>query len=72
MALIIGIYLGRKSAHDVIILRRESAQQLGRVFRFGSTPSGLEELFARIHAVRQEEEPTSPLSSTRRARRGFP
>jgi len=57
MALIIGIDLGRKSAHDVIILRRESAQQLGRVFRFGSTPSGLEELFARIHAVRQEEEP---------------
>jgi transposase len=56
MALIVGIDLGRKSAHDVIVLRRESAQQLGRVFRFDSTPSGIETLFKRIAAVHQEEE----------------
>ena len=56
MALIVGIDLGRKSAHDVIVLRRESAQQLGRSFRIHSTPSGLEDLFARLEAVRQEEE----------------
>ena len=57
MALIVGIDLGRKSAHDVIILRRESAQQLGRSFRFPSTPEGIETLFTRIDAVRQTEEP---------------
>ena len=56
MALIVGIDLGRKSAHDVIILRRESALQLGRAFRFHSTPSGIETLFSHIKSVRQEEE----------------
>ncbi len=56
MALIVGIDLGRKSAHDVIVLRRESAQQLGRAFRFDSTPSGIETLFRRIAAVHQAEE----------------
>ena len=38
MALIVGIDLGRKSAHDVSILRQENAEQLGRTFRFYSTP----------------------------------
>ncbi|NKB69632.1 MAG: IS110 family transposase [Candidatus Latescibacteria bacterium] len=57
MALIVGIDLGRKSAQDAVVLRRESAQQLGRVFRFGSTPSGIETLFTRIDAICQEEEP---------------
>ncbi|NKB65939.1 MAG: transposase [Candidatus Latescibacteria bacterium] len=56
MALIVGIDLGRKSAHDVILLRRESAQQLGRAFRFSSTPSGLDTLFGRIAAVQQADE----------------
>lgn len=56
MALIVGIDLGRKSAHDVIVLRRETALQLGRTFRFHSTPSGIETLFARIEAVREEKE----------------
>ena len=56
MALIVGIDLGRKSAHDVVILRRESAQQLGRPFRFCSTQTDIDHLFERIEAVRQEEE----------------
>ena len=56
MALIVGIDLGRKSAHDVSILRQESAEQLGRTFRFYSTPTDLEMLFKRIEAVRQDEE----------------
>ena len=43
-------------AHDVIVLRRESAQQLGRAFRFDSTPSVIETLFRRIAAVHQAEE----------------
>ena len=56
MALIVGIDLGRKSDHDVVILRRESAQQLGRPFRFCSTQTDIDHLFERIEAVRQEEE----------------
>jgi len=56
MALIVGIDLGRKSAHDVVILRRESAQQLGRSFRLFSTQTDIDHLFERIEAVRQDEE----------------
>jgi len=59
MALIVGIDLGRKSAHDVIILRRETAQQVGRAFRFFSTPADIDRLFERIEAVRQDEEPVA-------------
>ena len=56
MALIVGIDLGRKSAHDASILRRETAAQLGRSFRFFSTPDGIELLFAGIAAVTQGQE----------------
>jgi len=56
MALIVGIDLGRKSAHDAVILRRESAKQIGAGFRVASTPEGMERLFQEIEAVRQEEE----------------
>ena len=56
MALIVGIDLGRKSAHDVILLRRETAQQLGRAFRIDTTPSGIDALFARIDAVGPPDE----------------
>jgi transposase len=57
MALIVGIDLGRKSAHDAVILRRETAKKLGRSFRFTSTPQGLQRLFNKLEAVRTETEP---------------
>ena len=56
MALIVGCDLGRKSAHDVVILRRETAQQVGRAFRFTSTPEGVDQLFGQIEKVRQDDE----------------
>ena len=56
MALIVGIDLGRKSAHDVILLRRETAQQLGRAFRFDTTLSGIDALFDRFDAVGPPDE----------------
>ena len=56
MALLVGIDLGRKSAHDVVLLRRESAEQLGRAFRFTSTCEGLDLLFEKITAQKQEGE----------------
>ena len=59
MALIVGCDLGRKSAHDVVILRRETAQQVGRAFRFTSTPEGVDELFGQIRKVRQNNEPVA-------------
>lgn len=57
MALIVGIDLGRKSAHDAVILRRETGKKLGRGFRFTSTPQGFERLFQKLDAVRVEGEP---------------
>ena len=57
MALIVGIDLGRKSAHDAIILRRETAKQVGAAFRFSSTPKGIEHLFQKIEAIQQDQEP---------------
>ena len=56
MALIVGIELGRKTAHDVVILRRQSAQQPGRSFRIFSTQTDIDHLLERIEAVRQDEE----------------
>ncbi len=56
MALIVGCDLGRKSAHDVVILRRETARQVGRAFRFTSTPEGVDQLFGHIEKVRQDHE----------------
>ena len=57
MALIIGIDLGRKSAHDAVILRRETAKQVGSAFRFTSTPKGIERLLQKIETVRHNQEP---------------
>jgi len=57
MALIVGIDLGRKSAHDTTILRRETARQVGKGFRFTSTVEGMERLWKRIEAVREKDEP---------------
>jgi transposase len=57
MALIAGIDLGRKSAHDVAILRKETGKQVKSTFRFTSTPEGIVLLFHKIEAVRQNNEP---------------
>jgi transposase len=57
MALIVGIDLGRKSAHDVVMLRRQSARQVGPSFRFPTTPQGLDRLFQQIEMVREDHEP---------------
>ena len=57
MALIVGIDLGRKSAHDAVILRRETGKKVGRGFRFASTPEGLQSLFDKLDTVRVEGEP---------------
>ena len=57
MALIVGIDLGRKSAHDVVTIRRETSRQLGGTFRFSSTPKGIDHLFEKIEKVRDEDEP---------------
>ena len=56
MALIVGCDLGRKSAHDIVILRRETARQVGRAFRFTSTPEGMDQLFGQIQKVRVDDE----------------
>jgi len=57
MALIVGIDLGRKSAHDVAILKRETGLVIGRGFRFTSSPEGFHKLFLKIEAVRNDQEP---------------
>ncbi|MEA3408937.1 MAG: IS110 family transposase [Candidatus Eisenbacteria bacterium] len=57
MALIVGIDLGRKSAHDVVILKRETGLEIGRGFRFSSSPEGFNKLFRKIEAVRNDREP---------------
>ena len=59
MALIVGIDLGRKSAHDVVILRRETARQVGKAFRFHTTPDGFDTFFKNLEAVRVDNEPVS-------------
>ena len=56
MALIVGIDLGRKSAHDAVILRRDTGLEIGRGFRFTSSPQGFDKLFRKINAVRMDEE----------------
>ena len=56
MALIIGMDLGRKSAHDIVIPRRETAQPLGRSFRIRSTVEGLQQLVTRLQQVAQPGE----------------
>jgi hypothetical protein len=56
MALIVGMDLRRKSAHDILILRRETAQQVGRSFRISSTVEGLQQLFTRLQQVAQPAE----------------
>lgn len=57
MALIVGIDLGRKSAHDAVILKRETGLEIGRGFRFTSSPEGFDKLFRKIDAVRNQDEP---------------
>jgi transposase len=57
MALCIGIDLGRKSAHDVVILKRETALKMGKPFRFHTSPDGFELFFKKIEAVRVDHEP---------------
>jgi transposase len=56
MALIVGIDLARKGAHDAVIVRRETGLRIGRSFRFCSSPEGVDTLFGRIDAVRQKDE----------------
>jgi transposase len=57
MALIVGIDLGRKSAHDAVILKRETGLEIGRGFRFTSSPEGFHKLFRKIEAARSQDEP---------------
>lgn len=57
MALIVGIDLARKSPHDAVILRRETGLEIGRGFRFTSSPEGFGKLFRKIEAARNTDEP---------------
>ena len=57
MALVVGIDLGRKSAHDAVVMRRETGLEIGRGFRFTSSPEGFDKLFRRIGAVLNADEP---------------
>ena len=57
MALVVGIDLGRKSPHDVVIMRRETGLETGRGFRFPSSPEGFDKLFRKIDALRKNNEP---------------
>ena len=56
MALIVGLDLGRKSAHDTAIYRRETGRQVNRGFRFFSTCEGFDTLFERVRQVREPGE----------------
>lgn len=56
MALIVGIDLGIKSDHDAVIIRRETARQVGHIIRFGNTCEGRDKLFERIEKVREHGE----------------
>ena len=53
MALVVGIDLGRKSAHDALIYRRETGRQVSGGFRFHSTCEGFGTLFERVEQVRE-------------------
>jgi len=57
MALVVGIDLGRKSAHDAVILKRDTGLEIGRGFRFTSSPEGFDKLFRKIDAVLNPHEP---------------
>jgi transposase len=57
MALVVGIDLGRKSAHDAVIMRRETGRETRRGFRFPTSPEGFKKLFRKIDAVRNGNEP---------------
>lgn len=57
MALVVGIDLGRKSAHDAVVLRRDTGLEVGRSFRFTSSPEGFDKLFRKIDAVLNPDEP---------------
>ena len=56
MALVVGIDLGRKSAHDALIYRRETGRQVSGGFRFYSTCEGFDTLFERVEQVREPGE----------------
>lgn len=56
MALVVGLDLGRKSAHDAAIYRRETGRQVNRGFRFLSTCEGFDTLFERVRQVREPGE----------------
>ncbi len=64
MALVVGIDLGRKSPHDAVILRRETGLEIGRGFRFTSSPQGFDKLFRKIEAVRNADEPVDFVSDS--------
>jgi transposase len=57
MALCIGIDLGHKSAHDVVIIKRETAHKMGKPFRFHTTPEGFNLFFKKVEALRVDQEP---------------
>jgi transposase len=59
MALVVGIDIGRKSSHDVIILRRETGIKVGSSFRFNSTPQGFQCLLKKLEQALEAEEPVS-------------
>ena len=56
MALVVGLDLGRKSAHDAAIYRRETGRQVNRGFRVLSTCEGFDKLFEHVRQVREPEE----------------
>ena len=56
MGLVVGIDLGRKSDHDAVIFRRAVGKQIGRGFRFASTPRGIQKLFDRVEKVQEPGE----------------
>ncbi len=56
MALVVGIDLGRKSPHDAVIMRRETGLEIGRGFRFTSSPEGFDKLFQKIDGARKDDE----------------
>ena len=56
MGLVVGIDLGRKSAHDAVLFRRETRRQVGKGIRFTTTVEGLDRLLQRIERVREDQE----------------
>ena len=57
MALVVGIDLGRKSAHDALIYRRETGRQVSGGFRFYSTCEGFDTLFERGRGTGRDQDP---------------